>query len=60
MNSVLPGAIVTEAIETMAARRGVTMEEQNAKLAKFHAMKRVGQADEVGHLKHACSACMQA
>ena len=48
MNSVLPGAIVTEAIETMAARRGVTMEEQNAKLAEFHAMKRVGQADEVG------------
>lgn len=47
VNSVLPGAIVTEAIETMAARRGVTMDEQNAKLAEFHAMKRVGQADEV-------------
>ena len=54
MNSVLPGAIVTEAIETMAARRGVTMEEQNAKLAEFHAMKRVGQADEVRHPKQPC------
>ncbi|KAK9834036.1 hypothetical protein WJX81_004926 [Elliptochloris bilobata] len=48
VNSVLPGAIVTEAMETMAARNGVTMEEQNAMLAKFHAMKRVGHADEVG------------
>ena len=50
MNLVLPGAIVTEAIENMAARQGVTMEEQSAKLAEFHAMKRVGQADEVRHV----------
>ena len=60
VNSVLPGAIVTEAIETMAKRRGVTMEEQNAKLAEFHAMKRVGQADEVAHPERACNAHMQA
>lgn len=48
VNSVLPGAIMTEALETMAERNGVPVEEQYAKLAKFHAMQRVGHADEVG------------
>lgn len=47
VNSVLPGAIMTEALETMAERNGVPVEEQYAKLAKFHAMQRVGHADEV-------------
>ena len=49
VNSVLPGAIMTEALETMAERNGVPVEEQYAKLAKFHAMQRVGHADEVGY-----------
>ncbi|KAK9836122.1 hypothetical protein WJX81_003016 [Elliptochloris bilobata] len=39
--------VTSAATMTMAARNGVTMEEQIAKLAKYHAMKRVSHADEV-------------
>jgi len=47
VNSVLPGAIMTEALETMASKNNVSPEEQYEKMAAFHAMKRVGHADEV-------------
>ncbi len=55
VNSVLPGAILTEAIESMAERQGLSTEDMCKKLAKWHAMQRVGLADEVGRCARGCA-----
>ncbi len=55
VNSVLPGAILTEAIESMASRQGLSTEDMCTKLAKWHAMQRVGHADEVGCSARGCA-----
>ncbi|CAL5224873.1 g7631 [Coccomyxa viridis] len=47
VNSVLPAAIETEVFEQMAEKQGKPLSELMAHMAGFHAMKRVGQPEEI-------------